>query len=445
LFFATLTRIVVKTLVYRFPGDSMNSAVTRLDQMLYAWLAEPDDRKFDLAFQRYYVEASPALIRYLLRRSSLADLDCEQIAVDALLKFFGRVGRDRRRAAESVANTLPQIQPLDFGPFHVRQARRWTTEVGSFRQASMSFTITPQDDSTRPWKAEMQALTDDIPPLRRQGCHLLESVRIAVDAVTAIGSPEGLCGDAGEETTLQDQEIIRGFALGLRAAAEAGAAAASAAETRHPGVVRFVDGAWTVVDALPLLRVPTNGYLFDIAQSLYLDECKARGRKKRGGAGASAAEPDSDRANAAAPVAAAFALDYADSVDEDGESGPSMTLTAVGYGSESIAAADPASEQIDEDFCEQFYAYLQKPLQDAEEAYRHAAASGKGTAERKRLESLSKKQERLMSVLSMRIEGQTQEAIAETLGISRNQVKYIVELVQSAYAQFCAAAARTAH
>jgi len=58
------------------------------------------------------------------------------------------------------------------------------------------------------------------------------------------------------------------------------------------------------------------------------------------------------------------------------------------------------------------------------------------------LESISNKNERVITVLSMRIEGQTQEEIAEALGISRNQVKYIVELMQAAYEQFCAAAAR---
>ena len=64
----------------------MNTKATQLDHMLYAWLAETEDRKFDRAFQRYYEVASPSLVRYLVRGSSLPDLDCEQIAVDALLK-----------------------------------------------------------------------------------------------------------------------------------------------------------------------------------------------------------------------------------------------------------------------------------------------------------------------------------------------------------------------
>jgi DNA-directed RNA polymerase specialized sigma24 family protein len=106
--------------------------------------------------------------------------------------------------------------------------------------------------------------------------------------------------------------------------------------------------------------------------------------------------------------------------------------------------ADPTAELIDEDFCEQFYACLRKPLHDAEEAYRQAAAVGKADAERKRLASVSDKHARLMAVLTMRIEGQTQEAIAQLLDLSRNQVKYIAEQVQAAYQQFCASAMRPA-
>jgi DNA-directed RNA polymerase specialized sigma24 family protein len=423
----------------------MTSTVTQLDHMLYTWLAEPDDRKFDQAFKRYYVEASSKLVAYLGRRSSLADLDCEQIAVDALLKFFSRVGRDRRQASDLVANALPQIQPLDFGPFHIRQVRRWTTDIGSFRASSMSFTLRQDDDVERPWKAEIQALTDNVPPLQRQGCHLLEPVRAAVACIANV-EPE-----AGDPAMLEEDPIdshhytvIRQFATGLRNAAKEGSVGVSSAESKHPGVIGFVDGSWSVIDVLPLLRVPTNGFLFDIAQSLYLDECKARGRKKRGGATTPLADGDHlNGSNGSNHPLTQIDPDEAGSQD-DSDANQSVGPSALGFdaGSAGDFAFDPAADQIGEDFCRQFNAYLRKPLEDAEEAYRQAAATGPAGAERKRLESISSKNERMLTILSMRIEGQTQEEIAEALGISRNQVKYVVELVQAAYEQFCAAAAR---
>jgi DNA-directed RNA polymerase specialized sigma24 family protein len=424
----------------------MTSTVTQLDQMLYTWLAEPDNRKFDQAFKKYYFEASSKLVAYLGRRSSLVDLDFEQIAVDALLKFFSRVGRDRRQAAELVATTLPRIQPLDFGPFHDRQVRRWTTDIGSFRDNSMSFTLRQEDDIERPWKAEIQALTDKVPPLQRQGCHLLEPVRAAVCSIAAveISAASEEIARAHDPPDLQSYALIREFAAGLRNAARGGLAGATSAESKHPGVIGFVDGSWAVIDVLPLLRVPTNGYLFDIAQNLYLDQCKARARKKRGGNSDSLNGGNGlDAANGAVHPLTQIDLDEDVSHEEETDlsSGQGPTATGVEWIAADFAY-DPAADQIGEEFCRQFNEYLRKPLEDAEEAYRQAAATGPAIAERKRLESISQKNERVITVLSMRIEGQTQEEIAETLGISRNQVKYVVELVQAAYEQFCAAAGR---
>src|ERR1700678_1078093 len=119
--------------------SSMTAKATRLDHMLYAWLAEPDNRKFERAFEKYYGEAFAGLVRYLAPRLSAFELDFEQIAADALLKFFSRVGRNRREASEWIMNALPRIQSFDFGPMHIRNVRRWTTDVGFFRETTMTF------------------------------------------------------------------------------------------------------------------------------------------------------------------------------------------------------------------------------------------------------------------------------------------------------------------
>jgi DNA-directed RNA polymerase specialized sigma24 family protein len=351
--------------------SSMTRTVTRLDELLYTWLTEPDHRKFDRAFEKYHDEAFAGLVRYVARCSSSRGLDFEQIAADALLRFFSRVGRERRGASDLIREALTQIHPLDLGSLHGWEVRCWTAEVGSFRETSMTFKVTQLEE--RPdWMAEIQALAEKIPPLQRQGGHVLESVRAAI-------SPA------------------------------------------H-GATRFVEFTVTIVESLPLLRVPTNGYLFDMAQSLYLDECKFRGRLKRGGPDAwhplirinldDEESSDEYSAQVAAPRQMVFASDLAD------------------------AAIDPESDLAGEDFCEKFYAYLRRPLDLAEEAYRIAAANGPAKAERKRMDSLGGKLDRVIGVLTMRIEGHTQEDIAQVLDLSRNQVKYIAELVQEAYEQF---------
>ena len=359
--------------------SSMTRTVTRLDELLYAWLTEPEDRKFDRAFEKYHDEAFAGLVRYLARRSGSRALDFEQIAADALLRFFSRVGRERRGASDLIREALGEIHPLDLGSWHVREVRCWTAEVGSFRETSMSFKVT-QLEERRNWMAEIQALAEKIPPLQRQGGHVLESVRAAIPPT-------------------------------------------------H-GATRFVEFTVTIVESLPLLRVPTNGYLFDIAQSSYLDECKSRGRLKRRGPDTwhplNRINPDDEESSneysdqiAAAPMQMVFASDLAD------------------------APVDPESDLAGEDFCEKFYAYLRRPLDLAEEAYRIAAANGPAKAERKRMESLGSKWDRVIGVLTMRIEGHTQEDIAQVLDLSRNQVKYIGELVQEAYEQFSALCTRS--
>lgn len=371
--------------------SSMTRTVTRLDQMLYAWLAEPDDPKFDRAFEKYHDEAFPGLVRYLSRStSSSMGLDFEQIAADALLKFFSRVGRDRRQASDSITQALRQIQPLDLGAFHIREVRRWTHDVGLFRQTTMTFKLS-QDGLGRDWKAEIQSLADQVPALQRQGGLILDPIRQM-----------------------------------------------PAVKDRHPGSTRFVECTWTVIEYLPLLRVPTNGYLFDMARNLYLDECKALGRIKRRGPGLSPA------ASGTWHPLARINLDDEEAAYEHPDQGASSApMAMVLAGDIADAAIDLESDLAGEEFCEKFYAYLRRPLELAEDAYRIAAAKGPAKAERKRVDSLSGKLERVIEILTLRIEGHTQEDIAQALGISRNQVKYIAELVQEAYEQFAAACTRS--
>jgi DNA-directed RNA polymerase specialized sigma24 family protein len=359
--------------------SSMTRTATRLDEMLYAWLTEPDDRKFDRAFEKYHDEAFAGLVRYLARRSSSPGLDFEQIAADALLRFFSRVGRERREASDLISNALTQIHPLHLGS-SLREVRCWTAEVGSFRKTSMTFKVT-QQEQRRNWMAEIQALSEKIPPLQRQGGHISESVR------------------------------------------------ASMSPAQH-GATLFVEFTVTIVESLPLLRVPTNGYLFDIAQSLYLDECKSRGRLKRRG-------PDTPH-----PLTC-INLDDDESPNEHSHHVAAAPMQMVFASDLADAAVDPESDLAGEDFCEKFYAYLRRPLDLAEEAYRIAAANGPAAAERKRMDSLGSKLDRVIAVLTMRIEGHTQEDIAQVLDLSRNQVKYIAELLQEAYEQFSAMCTRS--
>jgi DNA-directed RNA polymerase specialized sigma24 family protein len=387
--------------------------MTTLDQLLYAWLAERDDVRFKRAFSAYFSAAFPAVVRYLSRRAVADPTQLEDIAQEALLKFFERVGTGRREASRDVTGALTRLRPLSLGPFHVRQVSVWAGDVESFAAEAMGFHATSLDESGGPaWKAAVHALSDRIPTLQRQGLHLLGAVRVELHVHFPV------------EADTDDEYGATAFAAQLAREAAEKSTAAVAVEEGYPGVFQFVDATVVVIERLPRLRVPTNGFLFDIALSVYLDDCKSRHRQKRGG-------------GLSGGVAAA------DSHDGDADQHPLQQVEIEGGSSrealdEQVEVSDSTRRFEDNEFLEKFYVYLRAPVMAAERAYADAADGRAAAQSRKKLESVTAKFARAMTVLSLLGEGHTQEEVAARLSLSRNQVKYIIELVQEAYAHFCA-------
>jgi DNA-directed RNA polymerase specialized sigma24 family protein len=344
-----------------------------LDLRLYAWLAEPDERRFERAFGAYFAVAFPSVLRHLGRFSRWDSGRLEDLAQEALLRFFHKAGRGRREASQTVRSVLARLRPLDLGAFHERQVAGWTGDVSSFADSAMSFRVESEEAEL---KAAIRALADRIPPLQRQGRHLLQGVPA--------------------ETPLCEDVVL-------------------------------------VVDTLPQLRVPTNSYLFQIARSVFLDDCKSLGRQKRGGKGRPAHESDGIEDLQKHPL---DSVDGDDAFEDWGDDPPPPSLPP--------AAADPAQAYENEELFLRFYEYLRRPVDQAADLYQRAAATGRAVAERRKLESLTDKLSRTLAVLTAIGEGHTQEQVAEQLDLSRNQVKYILELVQEAYTRFVTDAAQSA-
>jgi DNA-directed RNA polymerase specialized sigma24 family protein len=217
-------------------------------------------------------------------------------------------------------------------------------------------------------------------------------------------------------------------------------ARAAVADEHYPGASLFVKHTLNVLNMIPRLRVPTNGYLFDIATTVYLDECKKRGRLKRGGSGHRSLDcrmPEGgDDSLPHHPVELAT-LDSKVAFDGEGsfdEGFPTIT-------GDNAVVTDPTLQYEYEEYFAKFYEYLHKPVSDAARAYENAPDIRRAEIERQRLKSLAAKFARTTAVLSMLGAGNTQEQTAEHLGISRNQVKYIVAVVQEAYERFAAVSA----
>jgi hypothetical protein len=248
-------------LQYRCVSEEKNNGMTTLDQRLYAWLLESNERRFELAFKVYFDVAYPSVMRHLARLSRWDPVHLEELAQDALLRFFHKVGRNRREASDAVKASLAQIHPLNFGVFHERQVINWISDIGSFRESAMGFRP-PQSDDTE-WKSSIRALAERIPALQGQGWHLLHSLHLALhwafddlnlSPVAPSDEPiEQWEEDPGTATCKNCEEH-------LIEEMRANTARAVAAEQDHPGATPFVQGTSVIVRALPHLRVPTNGY-----------------------------------------------------------------------------------------------------------------------------------------------------------------------------------------
>jgi DNA-directed RNA polymerase specialized sigma24 family protein len=431
-----------------------NQTVTELDRRLYAWLAEPNDQRFERAFATYFGTAFPVLLRHLARLSRWDPANLEELAQDALLRFFDKVGRGRREASELIKTSLIRVRPLNMGAFHERQVNRWTQDTEAFRETAMTFRLSPNMESADVhFKSGVQALTSRIRPLQERGDHLLHAVRIdlkwvaddkAVAATSVSERPAADAGDAsGSPIESQEGRDVESavFARSLADEASAQSNRAIIAEKCRPGVTQFVSTTVTVVHHLPSLRVPTNGYLFEIALTIYLDECKKRGRVKRGGSGFQ----ESDGLRNGDGEIAMHPIERLDAEFEAiGSAGEYFELDDLrpAYGTSSnsprVPSTDPTRQYEDAEFLEKFYAYLRRPLDEAAADCERARAKGRATAELKKFESVSTKFERTIAVLTLMGEGHTQEQIAERLTLSRNQVKYVIELVQESYSRFAA-------
>ena len=399
-----------------------------LDQRLYAWLAESDERRFIRAFDAYFSAAFPAVVRHLVRLSRWDAAHCEDLAQDALLRFFDRVGTQRRRACDTIDRELTSLRPLPLGELHIRQVDAWVGKVASVHRTAVGFRPAPEVDSADlAWKTLIRELTEQIPPLQRMGKHFLQSAQTAVAREPAAGAV-----DTDQEESAIDAGLTT-FVTQLIDESTGGSTHIGTTERRLPGITPFCCSTWTVVRELPQLRIPTNSYLFEIALSIYLDECKKRGRKKRGGEGF-------DPHHASAPPGD-MDTNLFEGVDEEEcyVDAPALPAYEVKAMSHEPAVQDGTLAIEHEEFLFKFHQFLRRPVEQALEAVEAAATPGRKAAEQRKWESLARKLARTEAVLSSLGEGYTQEQTAERLDISRNQVKYIVEQMQEVYARFAGA------
>jgi DNA-directed RNA polymerase specialized sigma24 family protein len=412
-----------------------------LDILLYAWLSEPDERRADEQFTRYFQVAFPEICRFI--RSFRADsATAQDLSQQALIKLFNYLGKDRSAADARLREALALLTPLPFGALHVRIVQAWRSQVGGFRDAALRFRI-PNEPQRNPLacKELREEINGRIEPLQRQGTHFLGEVRARVglsfNALVEAESTEGSASGvstlavqrpsekaAGKRTPDTPEDQIPLFVTTLLRYVVSRDSAQVDSALGCVGAVDFVSCTSTICDTLPALTIPSNSLLYTIAKRQFLDGLRS---KRTSDIELLTTAEDTDP-------------DVLDELDLDGgfamdrPYAPVESATAVMSDGENRDERDSRVEARYRAFVE----FLRAPLTRAEGSLAEASLNGKAKAEQARVEALQRKYDRLMTVLHALHESPqpSEEDIARRHGLSRNQVKYAIERIREEFSHF---------
>jgi DNA-directed RNA polymerase specialized sigma24 family protein len=400
-----------------------------LDALLYAWLSEPDERRAGTCFAAYFRAAFPQLCRFA-RAWRVDPEQAEDLAQQALIKFFRYLGPERRAADAEIRQSTSALRPLDWGALHVRLVEGWVGQIRSFRDAAIGFRPAPAS-TTDPGVQGRDEINGRIEPLRRQGLHFLSEVRKRMAPrlgwlpvpTSATDSSETVGPD--NEGVSRDADAIGAFASELLRSVEGKDHVSVERATDCAGGVQFVRHSSTVTEKLPVLAIPSNGLLYTIAKRQFLDVL----RKKRPEP-LHALEDLADRGER--EVLDELDLGSSDTVDE-------VVEPAAPRGIEPEEAETGRDEVAFELRYGAFLDFLRAPLTRAEGALAAALAKGSGAKpERARVTSLQAKFDRVLAVLQALRESPqpTEDEIARRHGLTRNQVKYVIERIREEFNHF---------
>jgi DNA-directed RNA polymerase specialized sigma24 family protein len=405
-----------------------------LDILLHAWLSETNESKAAQRFTEYFRVAFSDVCRYV-RSLRADDATAQDISQQALVKLFKQLGTKRREADARLRAALSGLRPLDFGALHVERVHTWREQASSFRAQAAAFR---GSDGQR----AREEINSCAAPLCRQGRNLLSEVCARADSVLSRlispKSPEEHTPHADEAAESQSPS---GEAAGLAAdALERETAAFTAKLLRYgigreidsveaaigcPGAVGFVSRTKAVCEDLPTVAIPSNGLLYTIARRLFLNSLRSKSAGR-----------------------ATFAVAVADVQEPPGiltEWEIDHPFDALQPMQEMSAATGPEhhSDETDEERdiesrYRAFLEFLRAPLTSAEAARAAAATPGSARAQQAKVDSLRRKYERLTTVLRALHDSPqpSEEEIAEKHGLSRNQVKYLIERVRDEFNHF---------
>jgi DNA-directed RNA polymerase specialized sigma24 family protein len=403
-----------------------------LDILLHAWLSEKNENMAARAFTQYFPVAFSEVCRYL-RSLGADDATAQDISQQALVKLFSQLGTKRREADARLRAALSSLRPLDFGALHIEHVHTWREQASSFRAAAVAF-------RSLDGPLARENINSCLLPLCRQGRRLLSEVRARVDSALnslirlesseqhpalhsdASAEPQSLSDDAAVDA---DERETASFAARLLRYSGGREIDGIEAAIGCPGAVGFVSRTKTVCEDLPTIAIPSNGLLYTIAKRLFLNYLRSK----------SASRAMFSAEMAQEPVNSGILIEWEVDHPSDAEQ-PMWQMSAL---TEPEHYSGESDEERDiESSYRAFLEFLRAPLTRAEAALAAAASAGGARAQQAKVESLRRKFERLTAVLrSLHDSPQpSEEEIAQKHGLSRNQVKYLIERVRDEFNYF---------
>jgi len=395
-----------------------------LDILLHVWLSETDESRAAQAFTQYFRVAFSEVCRYV-RSLRADDATAQDISQQALVKLFKQLGTKRREADARLRAALSALRPLDFGALHIERVHAWREQASTFRASAVAFRSSDGQQAR-------EEINSRVSPLCREGGYLLSEVRVRVDSTLGrLIRPESAQhhaprghqdSDRVNDAVEQETAVFTAKLLGYSAGRDIDCVDAAIG---CPGAVGFVTRTKTVCEDLPTVAIPSNGLLYTIARRLYLNSLRSKSASLPMFAVAVADEPETPGV-----------LDEWDIDQPLDDPQPIRDMRAV-------AGQEQHSDEGDEDRdlesrYRAFLEFLRAPLTRAEGALAAAASPGIARAQQAKVDSLMRKYERLTAVLRALHESPqpSEEEIALRHGLTRNQVKYLIERVRSEFNHF---------
>lgn len=382
-----------------------------IEQAFYAWLNAENKAEHDIHFARFYEGFSRVLEGSIRKRfRGMGQHVIDDAIAEAMLIMLEKFGEPRRAAFLAVPEVLARLQPLELGPLHTHRVVRWKTRLTQYRLDVLGYTpVAASSNADR--QQQIDALVAEHRGVHNDGYACMNDLRAKIE--TTHPTPDQL------------KRTINLFikALHLRLASESPQTIDQAWELE--GASGFVLSMDELLTALSKVRVLSPAYVFVVC----MNELKALFNSGQEGSGRPAprtnADIDEHDTNAPEGDEADHGHEAAESAFGHDEEHASWHSDEISGEIESLAdpSAGPEERVAQQQLFQLLLAALQAPIQDAQDALALTQTKKDRDRAQTAVNRAQREHELDCALLIGWIEGESQEAQAEQLGLTRNQVR----------------------